>query len=125
MLIAILTILFLGGSSGEMFGFVGDARDRVKQVMPKGEDRAAALDTLDDVKKRLRAHQKDTRKAMKELDAAFRNRATTDDELESIWGAHFERLNTLQRDVIDLRFELREHVDRATWEQVFPPDTEN
>jgi len=55
MLIALITILFLGGASTGILDYIADTRDAVKQVMPKGEEQKAALTTLKAMKKRSNA----------------------------------------------------------------------
>ena len=56
MLIALITMLLLGGGSTSVLNYIADTRDNVKIVIPKGETQNAALDTLKALKKRTSAH---------------------------------------------------------------------
>ena len=53
MLIALFTILILGGSSTGMLDFIADSRDGVSAVMERGERRSEALAILRDLKSAL------------------------------------------------------------------------
>ena len=46
MLIALITILILGGSNTAMLDFIAETQDEVKVVMEKDDRRKAALSTL-------------------------------------------------------------------------------
>ena len=65
MLIALLTILFLGGSSTGMLDYIADTRDNVKEVMVKDERRNEALSTIKAMKKITKARNKQMKRASK------------------------------------------------------------
>ena len=119
MLVALLTILLLGGSSTGVLEYIGDTRDAVKNVMPKGDARKAALSTLKAMKKRTSAHNKTAKRAAKEIAKAFVDHETVADTLDTIWAGYFVQVNKRDADMLDLRFELRESISREEWEAIF------
>ena len=59
MLIAIFTILILGGSSTAMLAYIADTQDSVKIIMTKDDRQKEALSTLKAMKKRTDARNKE------------------------------------------------------------------
>ena len=119
MLIAILTILFLGGSSTGVLDFIADARDGVKEVMLKDERRTEALDTLKAAKKMTKARNKQVKRVSRELRKAFAGADTSDETLDAIWTDHFVAVNQYDHEILDLRFKLKDQLTREEWEAVF------
>lgn len=54
-----------------------------------------------------------------EIDKAYSDHDTTATDLGDIWGGYFAELDKHNRDMLDLRFELKESVSREEWQQVF------
>ena len=119
MLIALFTILLLGGGSLGALEYIGDTRGAVKIVVPKGDSQKSALSTLKVMKKRTSAHSKVLKGTMKELERAFSDHDTTVDDLDAIWGEFFVEMNRHNIDMLDLRFELKESISREEWQAIF------
>ena len=120
MLIALLTILFLGASSSGLLDYIAESRDNVKAVMVKDDRRDAALDTLKAMKKITKGRNKDVKRVSKELRKAFAGADTSDEQLEAIWNRYFVAVNQYDHEIVDLRFELKDQLTREEWEAVFP-----
>ena len=59
MLIALITIFFLGGGSAtQLLGNISEVQDRVKIVMPKDDQRSQALSVLNTIEKRTKSRNK-------------------------------------------------------------------
>ena len=119
MLIALLTMMLLGGTPTALLDDLGHVQDEVKVVMPKNDQRKAALDVLKQMEKRTKDQNKQVdgfRKGMQKLLSAH---AFSTDPIDQMWGDYHDTRAAFQRDMIDLRFELKEHVSRAEWEQIF------
>jgi len=119
MLIALITILFLGGASTGILDYIADTRDAVKQVMPKGEEQKAALTTLKAMKKRSNARNKQAKRAAKAIDKEYADHAEGGAEVDAIWNELFTEIGHYNRDMLDLRFELKEQISREDWEEIF------
>jgi len=119
MLIALLTILFLGSSSTGLLDYVAESRDNVKLVMVKDDRQEAALDTLKAMKKITKVRNKQVKRVSKQLKKAFAAADTSDDQLEAIWNGHFVAVNQYDHEMVDLRFELKSQLTREEWAAVF------
>jgi hypothetical protein len=119
MLIVLLTILFLGGSSTGMLDYIDDTRDNVKEVMVKDERRKEALGTLKAIKKITKARNKQVKRASKEFTKAFAGADSSEKVLDDIWAGYFAAIIQHDHELLDLRFELKEQLTREEWEAVF------
>jgi len=119
MLIALFTILLLGGGTTSVLQYIGDAQDTVKIVIPKGDEQKAALSTLKAMKKRTTTLNKAAKQTAKEIDKAFGDHDTTAADLDDIWDGYFAAVDKYNHDMLNLRFELKESVSREEWQQVF------
>ena len=119
MLIAILTILFLGGSSTGLLDYIADTRDNVKEVMVKDERRNEALSTIKAMKKITKARNKQMKRASREFRKAFAGADSSDKVLDAIWAGHFAAIIQHDHELLDLRFELKEQLTREEWGAVF------
>lgn len=122
MLIALMTIYILGGGSSAFLDFVADSRDAVKTVMVKDERQKEALSVLKQMKKTTNAHNKQNRKLKKELGKSIEDREDGTGNLAIIFDQHYEDLGSYTSDILDLRFDLKEHVTREEWVQIFPAE---
>jgi len=119
MLVALFTLWLLGGSSTSLLDYIADTRDSVKTVMVKDERQKAALITLKAMKKTAGAHNKQAVKIARGLDKAFRDHAVSAGEINAIWDTYFTEVDQYNHDMIELRFELREHINREEWAAIF------
>ena len=124
MLIALFTVLLLGGSSSFVFDFVADTRDNIKIVVPKGERQKAALDTLKEMKKIEKAYGKHLKTAGKDLYKALDLPDDVESEIDAVWTAHFTEVQRRNDEMLDLRFELREQLNREEWAEIFSSNSE-
>ena len=121
MLIAIMTILFLGG--GGAFGpmlFIESAMDNAKVAIADKDRRKEATATLKAMKKRSKDYLKSVRKLSKQVNSEFDEHAANEHEIEAAWNSMFELNAAYSNDLVDLRFELRDQLSRNEWGQMFP-----
>ncbi len=122
MLVALMTILFLGGSSGA-FGpmvFIDQAMDYAKQTIMEDDRRKQATATLKDMKKRTKEYTKAIKKLSKELSADYRQYEAPEDKIDAVWARVFELNLEYTEDIIEQRFELRNQLTREEWAAMFP-----
>ena len=120
MLIALMTILFLGGSTSGMLDFLGDTKDTVETVMPTDDRQKAALDTVKAMKKKAEALNKQVRRSSKNLSKVLKTDNVTDADIEAIWSVYYTARSQYSSDMLDLRYELKEQLSREEWSQIFP-----
>ena len=116
MLIAIFTVLLLGGGGSTTLEYIGNTADAIKIVVPKGDLQKAALSTLNAMKKRTSANNKIFKRTTKDIARAISDRDTTADDLDAIWAEYFVGLNQYNHDMLDLRFELKASISREEWQ---------
>lgn len=119
MLIALITIMFLGGASNGILDYIADTSDTVKQVLPKGDEQKAVLSTLKAMKKRSNARNKQVKRVTKALDKTYADHAGGGAEADAIWDELFIEIGHYNNDMLDLRFELKEQISREDWEEIF------
>ncbi len=122
MLIALLTILFLGASSTGTLNFISDTQDNVKIVMEKDDRRKDVLGTVKASKKRVNAHNKTVKRASKDLAKALSSGEATNADIDAIWDAYFADRTAYNHDMLDLRYQLKDQMTREEWQQVFAGD---
>ena len=122
MLIAIFTILILGGSSTGLLEYIGETEDNIKVVMEKDDRRKAALGNVKDMQKRTKARNKQVKKAQKELSKTLANHDVTMADIDAVWDIYFVEVETYNKDMLELRFELRDRLTREEWQAVFAED---
>ena len=120
MLIALFTILFLGsGSATQLLGDIGEVQDRVKIVMPKDDQRKEALSVLKTMEKRTKSRNKMVKNTVKQMGKELEDHGVTDADIDAVWNDYVQGVGEFHRDMIDLRFELKQHISREEWQQVF------
>ena len=122
MLIALFTILILGGSNTGTLDFIADSQDEVKVAMEKDDRRKEALSTLKAMKKRTEAHNKVVEGTSKGLNKALADNDVTEADIDTIWYRYFAQREAYNRDLLDLRFQLKDQMTREEWQQVFAGD---
>ena len=122
MLIALFTILILGGSNTGTLDFIADSQDEVKVVMEKDDRRKEALSTLKAIKKRTEARNKVVQGTSKDLNKALADNDVTEADIDTIWYRYFAQREAYNRDMLDLRFQLKDQMTREEWQQVFAGD---
>jgi len=119
MLIALITILLLGGSNTGMLDFIADTQDEVEVVMEKDDRRKEALSTLKAIKSRTEAHNDVVSGTSKELNRALADNDATQVDIDTIWYRYIAQREAYNRDMLDLRFQLKDQMTREEWQQVF------
>jgi sugar-specific transcriptional regulator TrmB len=122
MLIALFTILILGGSDTGMLDFIAETQDTVKVVMEKDDRRKEALNTLKAMEKRTNGHNKMVNSASKDINKTLSNYEATDADIDTIWEGYFAQRAAYNQDILDLRFQLKDQMTREEWQQVFAGD---
>jgi len=120
MLTALLISMLFGGGSTAVLGYIADAEDRVKIVMVKDERRREALGTLKAMKKRTNARSKLVRRSAKSLNKALAQDKANAADIDAIWDGYFAGIDQYDHDMLDLRYKLKEHINREDWHEIFP-----
>jgi len=122
MLIALFTVLILGGGSTATLAYIADTQDSVKIVMVKDDRQKEALSTLKAMKKRTNARNKQVRRASKDIAKLLRQENINTADIDAIWTGYFAEIDQYNHDMLDLRWELKEHINREEWQEIFSGD---
>ena len=122
LLTALIISLLFGGSSTAMLAYIADTEDSVKIVMTNDDRQKAALSTLKAIKKRTNSRNKQVKRAMKDLNKALRQDDISTADIDAIWGGYFAEVDQYKDHMLDLRWELKEHINREEWEAIFSGD---
>ena len=123
MLIALLTMMLLGGNPVGLLTNILEAQDEVKAVMSKSGARSEALAILKDGEKRAKAHNKVVKDAQNRLEKALEDHTTSTDEIDTLWSKYHASNRNLNIEIVELRFALKEHIGREDWGKIFASDT--
>ena len=105
-----------------MLAYIADTQDNVKIVMVKDERRKDALSTLKAMKKRTNARNKQVRRSMKDLRKELGQDNVDSADIDAIWDAYFAEIDQYDHDMLDLRWELKGHINREEWQEIFSGD---
>jgi len=119
MLIALFTILFLSGDPSWLLIDISATQDSIKLVMPKNDERKAAQGVLKKMEKATKAQNKVVGKSAKQLSKALADHDFEAGEIDRMWSEYHETRASFQMQLIDLRFELKEYVNREEWLEIF------
>ena len=119
MLIALFTILFLGGGSTGLLEYIGETEENIKIVMEKDDRRQGALGTVKAMQKRTKARNKQVKNARKELSKTLANHEVTTADIDAVWDIYFVEIEAYNNDMLELRFELRNRITREEWKEIF------
>jgi hypothetical protein len=119
MLIALFTILLLGGTPSGLLVEISDTQDSVKLVMQKNDERKATLGVLKQMEKATKAQNKLVGKSSKQLVKALADHDFNASEIDRMWARYHETRGNFQLEMIDLRFELKDRISREEWAEIF------
>ena len=121
MLIALLTLMLLGGDSYDLTEFIAEGQSNMAVAVEDPERRQTALDILAEMEQTMTADKADT--------AALIARTQADFNEEKVWtaeelGALFAQARALRAEraehFIGLRLKLRRSLNDGEWAAAFP-----
>jgi len=78
-----------------------------------------ALATVKAMKKTTKARSKFGGKTTKTLGKLLSNHETTNEEIDALWEEYFAEMDRYNKEMLDLRFELKEQISREDWKTIF------
>jgi len=120
MLVALYTIFVLGGGlSITKTNFLDDMKESTKTFVVDDEHKKEALDTIKAMKALLKDHQKSIGKISKPLGKELAANPLRNAEVDELWDQYIDLSSNTMRDMVELRFQLKDQLTREEWEQVF------
>jgi hypothetical protein len=121
MLITIITILFFAGGSSSMgllYDF-GDTKKLVKTYVVDDERKDAALDVVKEFKARGKAENKSIKALSKQVKNSLADNEGVDAQVEYLGEEFLDNTRVYYKDMLDLRFKLREQFTSEEWAAAF------
>ena len=119
MLIALFTLLLLGSTPSSLLDYLDDLHNDIKAVVVDDAQRKAAVDVVRQMEKRTRDQIKMVDKQAKTLDKALAAHDLSTGDIDQMWSEYHARRRNYQLRMLDLRFELKQHVAPEAWARVF------
>jgi len=124
MLIAtMIALLFLGSGANMMLDGIDQMKDNVKSEIVDESARKAALDVVDRLEDTAKDYAKADGKDEKELIDLIQDYGSSTAELKANMDASYQQRVQFQKEMIALRFALKDKLSREQWENIFSKDT--
>ena len=121
MLIALFTMLFLGGDATPLLAYIDAYQERAKTVITDEGRRDQAKSILKAMEDRNRDHGKTVNSQAELLGEMSEDPNATDAEIDAIWDEYFQDVDAYHAGLADARFELKQYVSRDEWQAIFAP----
>ncbi len=121
-MLAALVAYFLlggGGATGPML-YLEVAVDNIDAAIVDGTRRDQARVTMNAMIDRTEDHHKTVAAMRKELSEVLADYGSDKDKIDQSWATYFELDDQYGKDIIDLRFGLRDQLSREEWQALFP-----
>lgn len=119
MLIALITVLLLGGGSSAVLANIADYTDAVKEVLEGDNRRDTALETMASLKDLGKQQSKARKDVVKQMETVVADHSTSPDVIGDLWSVYYQEFREINDAAVDYRFELREQLTREEWNRVF------
>jgi len=124
MLIAtLIVLLFLGSGANMMLDGIDQTKGNVKSEIIDESVREAALDVVKKLEDTVKDYAKADGKDEKELIKLIQDYGSSTAVLKANMDASYQQRIQFQKEMIALRFELKDKLSREQWEKVFSKDT--
>jgi hypothetical protein len=121
MLVALFTLLFLGGDSHPIIEYLNIYEDRVETAVTDKGRRDEAKNILKAFENATKDHDKAVSKTGEQVGKTVGNKDATDAEIDAVWDQYFQDVDAYHDLLLDARFEFKEHVNRDEWQAIFGP----
>ena len=125
MIVALLTLLLLGGGSTYLLETIDFYQDRAEDVIPEGDRQKqakAVFDAMEDSTDRRHDMIEDV---AEQLDKLLQDKDVADADLDAVLEQYRDGIVTYYEEMLDHRFELKDHVTREEWQQIFSTSPDN
>jgi hypothetical protein len=119
MLIALFLMLLLGGTPSGMLVELSLIQENIKEVVAKDDRQKAAGDVVKKMEKRTKDRNKQVDRYAKKLDEVLSDHDFSTADIDKLWSKYHALRSNYQLRMVDLRFELKEHITREEWQELF------
>ena len=119
MLVGLFAILFLGGSSYFLLEDIEIVQDRVEDAIVDVSQRDRAKDILGQMEDVAKERKKMVKDMVDQISNLVDDPIVSDPELDTLMADYWAIVEVDHRTLIELRFDLKEHVTRDEWQILF------
>jgi hypothetical protein len=119
MLITLFVIMLLGGTPSGILVELSLIQENITEVMAKDDRQKAAGDVVKKMETRTKDRNKQVDKYAKKLGEALSDHDFPTVEIDKMWSKYHALARNYQLRMVDLRFELKEHITREEWQELF------
>ena len=121
MLIALLTLMLLGGDSYDLTEFIAEGQSNMAVAVEDPERRQTAMDTLAEMEQTMTADKADTAALIARTQADFNEeKVWTAEELDALFAQARALRAERAEHFIGLRLKLRRSLNDGEWAAAFP-----
>ena len=121
MLIALLTLMLLGGDSYEIREFIAEGQSNMAAAVEDPQRRQTALSILAEMEQAMAAGRSDTTALIERTQAEFtEEKVWSPAELEALFAEAIAARSDSGQRFIELRLKLRESLNDSEWASAFP-----
>ena len=120
-MLAALVVYFLlggGGASGPML-YMDAASERIEVAVTDEERKDTALELVDSMLDRSKDHNKALDGMREQLGDLVESYDVTEAELDALWDDYFDLDAQYTKEIIEMRFSLKDSLSREEWGAVF------
>ena len=123
MLIALLTVLVMGGGEqNTVLNFLLETEGRVANAIPEPDRRDEVRRILGQMERRNSQLNQSTEKRFRRLQSELAKPTPDRVAMNAVLDNQYAALRRYNQDMIDLRFELRDQLTREEWDALFTSD---
>jgi len=122
MIAGLIAVLFLSGSSG-VIGYIYDVNkieSGIKTLVVDEPRRSEALEVAQSMETSFTAYDNKVESIGEQMRNALHAQDALDSSLDVMWNQYLQDMDDYQRNFVDLRFELKEQLNREEWAAIFP-----
>ena len=119
MLVGLFAILFLGGSSYFLLEDIEIVQDRVEDAIVDVSQRDRAKDILGQMEDVAKERKKIVKDMVDQISNFVDDPIVSDPELDALMADYWAIVEVDHRTLIELRFDLKEHVTAEEWQILF------
>jgi len=120
MLIAMIAVMFFGGGVQDaVLEYIKSSKAVVKEVIDDPTRRSAINDTLGEMDARTKGRSKSAKAALKKLESEMSEHDLNSAAIDAVFDDYFVALTEYNKDMIDLRFQLKDQLTREEWQELF------
>ena len=121
MLIALLTLMLLGGGTYDLSTFIAEGQENIESAVEDPQRRQSALDILAEMEQTMVAGRSDTTALIERTQADFtETKVWSAEELDTLFAEARALRAERARQFIELRLKLREPLNDSEWASAFP-----